>query len=281
MAADVIVEEVPKFTRRYGDQVFEGSNNTIIILGTDRAKKGPATIDDGLGHVDADEQGKGTGAIHIIAGRAGKDPNFSDDKAFLYLGMKTKVDTNLDLDAVENAPDPVKTPAAVLKSDCVRIVGRKDIKICANDDTKHYMFMDGKKIKFKFDSGATMEIVDKKITIKMGSNVIEMDDKKAHIDVSSTKFSMDGTDITCDGPHFKLKGGAANEWRSLFNTVMFMIANHGHMTVVGPSLPAGLSPAAITPSALGPVAPGPHPITTAQWPTAISKLVELGQNCFG
>lgn len=236
MAADVVVEEVPRFTRRYGDHVMEGSNNTIIILGTDRAKKGPASIDDGLGHVDASGKGAGTGTVHIIAGRSAKDPDLAADGAYLYLTRKSKVDDNLGLTGVEGAQN--EKPGAILKSDLIRIVGRKDIKICANDDEKHYLFMDGKKIKFSFQDGpATLEIVDKKITITMGTDTIVMDDKKACITVDKTIYTMDGKLVTIDSPKVHLIGGCGVPWKTLFEKLDTYCTTHQHMTAVGPTTP--------------------------------------------
>lgn len=235
MSSDVVVEDVPRFTRRYGDYVVEGSNNTTIIMGTDRAKKGPASIDDGLGHVDADGKGKGTGSIHLIAGRAAKDPDFTADDSFIYLTRKSKVDTNLDLGSVENKQDSVK--GAIIKSDVVRIVGRKDIKICVNDDQKHYVFLDGSKFKVNFNTNATMEIVDKKITIKMGSDTIVMDDKKAVVTVNNTIFTMDGSLTTIDSPKVHLIGGCGKPWDELFEKIDTFATTHQHMTAVGPSTP--------------------------------------------
>lgn len=242
MSADIVVEEVPKFVRRYGDYVVEGSNNTIIIMGTDRAKKGPASIKDGLGHVGAADKGKGTSTVHIIAGRSAKDPDLVADSAYLYLTRKSKVDDNLDLASVEGAQN--EKPAAILKSDLIRIIGRKDIKICANNDQKHYLFMDGKKIKFSFQDGpATLEIVDKKITITMGTDTIMMDDKKAIITVDKTIFTMDGKEVEIDAPFVHLKGGCEKPWDTMFKETIATIKGHNHMSAVGPTTPETAGPA--------------------------------------
>lgn len=245
MASDVVVEDVPVFTRRYGDQVIQGSNNTIIIMGTDRAKKGAASIDDGLGHVDADNKGKGTGSIHLIAGRAAKDPDFTKDDSFIYLTRKSKVDDNLDLGSIEAADNSVK--GAIVKSDVIRVVGRKNIKICANDDQKHFLFMDGKKIKFSFQDGpATLVIEDKKITITMGQDTIVMDDKKAVITVSKTIFTMDGSLVTIDSPKVHLVGGCGKPWDDLFKADKDFALQHTHMSAVGPTTPVPAGPTAST-----------------------------------
>jgi hypothetical protein len=132
MSYDMIEESVPEFIRRVGDLVYQGSNNTIIILGTDRAAPGPAGLGDGLGHTGAADKGKGAGTIHLIAGRNGKDPDMSKDKSFMYLSMKTNADSNLALSALGTAS---KKSAAVIKSDCIRIVCKEDIEIAVDGES--------------------------------------------------------------------------------------------------------------------------------------------------
>lgn len=235
MPADAVVEDVPFFRRRYGDYVVEGSNNTAIILGTDRAKKGPASVDDGLGHVDADGKGKGTGTIHLVAGRKVSDPDMQKDEAFVYITRKSKVDDNLDLGSIESAENDA--PAVIMKSDLVRVVARKSIKIAANDDQKHFMFLSGDKIKIQFGDGATVEIVDKKVTIKMGSSEFEMDDSSGHLNIGSTKISLDGSStVKIDAPKFILAGGAQQQMQSILQDIIQFLT-HTHTTAMGPSSP--------------------------------------------
>lgn len=238
MPADAIVETVPQLRRRYGDHVVQGSNNTAIILGTDRAKKGPASVDDGLGHVKADGKGKGTGTIHIVAGRQAADPDLSKDDAFIYITRKSKVDDNLDLGSVESADND--KPAAIVKSDLIRIVGRKSIKVCANDDQKHYLFMSGDKIKISFGDSATLEIVDKKITVTMGSNEIQMDDSKGHVNVKDSKISWDGSKVTIDAKTLILTGGCEKPMKTLLSDLTTFYqdyASHMHPSAMGPTGP--------------------------------------------
>lgn len=242
MSADIVIEKVPRFVRRYGDYVAEGSNNTIIIFGTDRAKKGPAGHADGLGHVKAQNKGAGTGTIHIIAGRAAQDPDFEKDDSFIYITRKSKIDDNLGIGGVEKATND--KPSIAIKSDVVRIVGRKDIKICANDDEKHYMFFDGEKIKINFNNDATITIVDKKVTVKMGSNVIEMNSSMAKVEVASTKLTLDGSLVKIDAPRINLVGGCGKPLDDLLKDLATGFSKHTHMTAVGPATPpvAGVGP---------------------------------------
>lgn len=162
MSYDIVEEVVPPFTKRIGDYVAQGSNNTIMIMGTDRAKKGPATIADGLGHAKAAGGGKGAGSIHLIAGRKDKDgnPNMDKDAAFLYLSMNTEVDKNLGLSSVEG--DAGKAPAAVLKADTVRIVVRKDLK-------------------FSFDGGSTYITLSKDKIVLEGKQILLGKGAKKHL----------------------------------------------------------------------------------------------------
>jgi len=144
-----VVEKVPsQFVRRIGDWFKEGANNTLIILGTDRAKPdGPASVDDGLGHIDAEEKGKGTGTITIVAGRKDNDGgelDLSQDDSLIYLSMKTEADKNLGLEEIPVDVNAVEHtgPSAIMKSDAVRIVYRKEIKISVEDGS-NYIYMDG------------------------------------------------------------------------------------------------------------------------------------------
>lgn len=123
MSYDVIVEDVPAFRKRVGDNVVAGSNNAMIVLGTDR----PAGPGSGYGHVGAQDDGKGAGTVHIVVGRAGSDPSFADDSAFIYVSMKTDVDANVGTTAIEGAT--IGSSAVIAKADSVRIVARKDLKI--------------------------------------------------------------------------------------------------------------------------------------------------------
>lgn len=191
MSYDMIQEkDIPSFQKRIGDVVFQGSNNSIIILGTDRAKDGPATIDDGVGHTKGPDKGKKTGTIHVIAGRADKDgnPDFKKDSSFAYLTMKSKVDDNLNVvlagDVKVDKNNDV--PAAVLKSDHVRIMARKNLKVLT-EDSKNFILMDKDQVSLSVQDGASYIQVKKgKTVIKIGSNAsitVDGDGKNVTIDV--------------------------------------------------------------------------------------------------
>ena len=122
-----------RFRRREGDWAQEGGNNTLIVMGTDRAVAGggPATVDDGLGTKDSVADGKRTGVVHLVAGRVdgfGNTDLVADD-AYLYIASATDLDENLDLQGVGQGtqwPDAKDTEAGILRSRNIRIVYRND-----------------------------------------------------------------------------------------------------------------------------------------------------------
>jgi hypothetical protein len=163
-----IRESVPRFRKRPGDAVLEGSHNTLIVLGQDR-RSAPVTLD-GEGNtvgLPESDQSLSSGAIDIVAGRgtvpataplvientrgeietdknpvatgAGPevitegDPNFAHDLSRIFVAMSTLPDRNLGIEGLPNVQDeddvddPV--PAVITKSDSIRIVARKDIRI--------------------------------------------------------------------------------------------------------------------------------------------------------
>ena len=130
MSYDLVKEDVPGFIKRIGDRVIFGSNNVTVVLGTDRASPSDAGLDAGYGHINSPDKGVKAGAYHIIVGREGQNPNFDTDKGYIYVSMRTDIDTNA------GTPQEFETndvPGTIIKSDAVRIVGRKDIKLVASD----------------------------------------------------------------------------------------------------------------------------------------------------
>jgi hypothetical protein len=211
LSIESIEEETPGFTRRLGDQAIQGSNNTIIILGTDRAKKGPASIDDGLGSTKSPSKGKKAGSIHAIAGRNDKDgnPDLDKDSAYLYLSMNTDVDKHLGSDSIEG--NAGNSAAAILKSDNIRIVGRKSLKI----------FLDGNKSYLTINKdNFVVNINGTKITIKQDGEVI--------IDSKKIKLGKDA------GVGATLTDILVNK----LNEALDLIKNHEHPTSAGPAGPS-------------------------------------------
>ncbi len=197
---DSIEEKIPPFTRRVGDNISHGSNNVIVIMGTDRAKKGPATISDGQGV--GGEKGVKSGTYHVIVGRQDEkgNPDFEKDLSFLYLSMKTDSDANLGTDAVESSSGIL--PAGIMKSDVIRLVARKDVKIWI-DGSKSYVFLNAESC-----------------VIKLGSSFIKMTDGKIVIDGDDIQLGEGATEKMVKGDAF-----------------MQLYMQHSHICAVGSSTP--------------------------------------------
>ncbi len=155
------MESVPRYRKRPGDNVIQGSNNTLISLGTDRTgrsakfKKGDAgkAVD---GKPDKDKSGE-AGAIDIVVGRgqtsktSGKkvdnslkkkevskrlddedpnegDPDFAADLGRVYLSMKTDPDGVMEINLLDRNPTD-GVPGGIVKTDHLRIVVRKTMKL--------------------------------------------------------------------------------------------------------------------------------------------------------
>lgn len=150
-------ETVPRWTKRPGDTVIQGSNNTLITLMSERT--GPAT--------NSEEVAEGEGAIYIVAGRGQDentapnivknsrenfevdktpglrnlkdvstegDPNFDSDSSLIYMSMKADIDDEQHFDInISNGGEATESelPSLVLKTDQLRLIGRSDVKIQA------------------------------------------------------------------------------------------------------------------------------------------------------
>lgn len=130
-------EAVPRYRKRPGDIAFEGTNNTLIVLGTDRT--GPASdydVDQNKGKVpkptNDDVSTGNAGSIDIVVGRGQTDETFGNevenslgrkelgksrkeladkegdvdlktDSSRILVAMKTHVDKNMKLDGFNKA----------------------------------------------------------------------------------------------------------------------------------------------------------------------------------
>lgn len=216
MGYDMLQEDVPSFQTRVGDYVVHGSNNSCLILGRDRAKDGPATVDDG----NFDQ--KGSGVAHVIAGRQSKDgdPDFKNDSSFVYLAMKTKVDTNLNIQTKGASADN-DVPAAVVKSDHIRVMSRKNVKIVM-EDSKNFVFLDKDHALVSVgDGSATIDVTKDKISVAIdGGATITVEKGKIVVDGDAVQLGKDATERVLLGDSFK---------------TFFM--GHKHPTGTGPSGP--------------------------------------------
>jgi len=142
---DNLIEPIPNYHGRISDSIYEGSNNTSIVLGRDR----PGEVGSGYGN----ETGAGT--IDIVVGRVSNDiqpsrfnrqstkkdslfvdPNLAKDASRIYISQKTDADANFALKPGGTGSSKGKA-AIVIKSDAVRIIGREGVKIVSRVDSKN------------------------------------------------------------------------------------------------------------------------------------------------
>lgn len=125
-------ESYPKYDKAICETVFEGDNNSFIILGRDR----PYSLGSGKG-----ASGGKCGRIHMIAGlgaasKIGTDrktktgPNLITDAATLYISQRTDIDMFFGIPQGSGMSSKNRS-AAALKADQIRIIGREHIKIYA------------------------------------------------------------------------------------------------------------------------------------------------------
>ena len=139
IAGASLVEPLPNFIAAECETVYEGKNNTFIILGRDR----PSTRDSGYGGL-GDTQ---SGMIDIVAGRIGSevrevnennekifvDPDLRRDAARIFISQKTDIDEYFKLadGLVGNA---VAKSAIAIKADNVRLISREGMKLVTGTD---------------------------------------------------------------------------------------------------------------------------------------------------
>jgi hypothetical protein len=203
-------EPVPRFKKRPGDIAIEGSNNTLIVLGTDRL--GPigttTETDDGRGKVPqktTNDFAESAGSIDMVAGRGqtertlgkvvdsklidgsnfkkeiGKserevvkdegDPDWINDKSRLLISQRTKVDGNLQISDINKqfsvSDDPNGDAVVLMKSDKIRVIGRKDAQILVKDDAGSVVTT----VMAKSTGHVTIKAKNSSITIDSGGNV--------------------------------------------------------------------------------------------------------------
>ena len=133
IAGDVLTEPVPRFNKSKNETVYEGGNNTFIVLGRDRPRSRMSGYG-GLGDTQA-------GAIDIVAGRMGSevkagvwaDNDFIKDAARINISQKTNIDDNFLL-ASGKVGNSVAKSGIGIKADAVRIIAREGIKLVTGTD---------------------------------------------------------------------------------------------------------------------------------------------------
>jgi hypothetical protein len=169
-----IGEPVPRFSKAVGDVVLQGSNNAMIVLGSERA--GP--INTGVADTDTPNPfpggipESGQGAIDIVVGRgqteetaafsapdgvlntrgyheipknaieseSGEEnahegnPDFINDLSRIYMSMKTSADQNFSINIENVEHSEGSKPAIVLKTAQLRMVASEDLKIVIGEE---------------------------------------------------------------------------------------------------------------------------------------------------
>lgn len=153
-------EPVPRFTKRPGDMLLQGSNNAGIVLGEDRSaglesgtadglagtidivagrgtdfttgdeaphETSPATIKTSRGYSEVNKNSRAENEVNVREG----DPDFVRDKVRIYASMRTDGDDNFDIvypdNVLEAGKEPKKGRAYIIhKSDEIRIIARQD-----------------------------------------------------------------------------------------------------------------------------------------------------------
>ena len=156
-------EAVPRFTKRSPDLTLQGSNNTLICMGTDRIAgedlnttlQAAGTIDMVCGRgqegsVSAPLVATNTRALNEVnkvplQSQKGDpnltegDPDFVTDLSRIYVSMKTDGDKNFDLEFTNSAAPQVDgAPYIVAKSTEVRLIGRDggSVRLIKEGDTQ-------------------------------------------------------------------------------------------------------------------------------------------------
>ncbi len=142
---DNLLEPTPNYNRNSCETVFEGGNNTAIVLGKDRPgeagsgygnETGAGTIDIVTGRVSSDIQPSIANRQATSVESVFVDPNIAKDASRIYISQKTDVDKNFAL-AEGNIGNSTAKAAIAIKSDAVRIIGREGVKIVSRVDSKN------------------------------------------------------------------------------------------------------------------------------------------------
>jgi hypothetical protein len=236
---------VPRFTKRPGDSVLQGSNNTLIVLGEDRT-----------GSSIKDEIRESAGAIDIVVGRGrfgtsvpptientrgnvevdknpdlsgGEenpnegDPDLINDSSRVLASMNTDGDENLGLEypAIDGeSVEPVsESPYVIVKSDEIRIVARKNTDEGINGSIK--IVKEG------------TEGEDKAVIIIQPDGSILISGPKVSLGTGDTDDTQVLIGNDSDAEHL-VKGETLE---SRLNTLVDALEIHTHPTAVGPSGP--------------------------------------------
>jgi len=133
------IEPLPEFNRADCEKVISGKNNTYIVLGRDR----PNTKISGYGGSGSEQ----AGMVDIVVGRMSHnptgvdqsgsqivaEPNFTTDASRIYISQKSNIDEYMSL--ADGRIGSSKARSSIgLKSDEIRIVARRGVKIVTGTD---------------------------------------------------------------------------------------------------------------------------------------------------
>jgi len=224
-----VKEAVPRHTKRPGDLVLQGTNNTLISLGTDRASSSGGSLGETSSAMVAstpdstmqqDFGGKGT--IDIVAGRGQSpdtaapvanntrgfeevdkrptadtnpregDPEFASDASRVYVSMRTDGDSNFGLEPAGGEPQINDAPFVVAKSNNVRLIGRSTVRLVAEGGNQ-----------------ATVQMVDGKIRIDTAGSFVQIDTGEVSVDAAVPVNVRSDISVNVNAPAISVTGGTA------------------------------------------------------------------------
>ena len=146
IAQKEILEVVPVYDRAPTENIYQGGNNSFVILGRDR----PGNKYSGYGGRGA----TGAGRIDLIAGlnSSGEmiegrrvNPNFALDAARIYISQRANIDKYMGI-AETPRQSPEGRSAVGIKADALRFHAREDIKIVTGRARYEGVGRDGEKL---------------------------------------------------------------------------------------------------------------------------------------
>tara|TARA_Y100001937_G_C7128876_1_gene336194 strand:+ start:2519 stop:3529 length:1011 start_codon:yes stop_codon:yes gene_type:complete len=134
IAGTEIDEAIPTYESAPSEKIISGKSNSMIVFGRDR----PSVRMSGYGGRGGTQCAK----IDLVCGLAssmtedgppGSDtvvsPNFALDASRIYISQRSDIDAYMGIASTMDRDDSKASSAVGIKADCVRIFGRKNIKI--------------------------------------------------------------------------------------------------------------------------------------------------------
>jgi hypothetical protein len=166
-----VLEPVPRFVKRADDVTLEGSNNSLIVLGTNRKAQAADWAPDSDGVMRATKTGDDLepkcGTIDLVVGRVIKgtpakskkldgsnfaeeiekspslvdktegDLDYANDAARVFANQRSKIDELFDITRISKEVSDSSTgdSSAGMKGDKVRLIARKDIVLTVQNNS--------------------------------------------------------------------------------------------------------------------------------------------------